>query len=131
MATAPTHKAPPASPVTKPATKPIATTLASAVRPKPTEPPLKATAAARSPTGKNDPDVELLSAIMKHLDQGAGKPAAAARSDQTIADLVKSCQTRDAIEALLCQRRICEGSWGKAQACPPHLAPKSAAAAAR
>lgn len=125
------RKAPPAPPVNKPATKPAAAPSAPAVRPKPTEPPLKATAAARSPTGKNDPDVELLSAIMKHLDQGAGKPAAAARSDQTIADLVNSCQTRDAIEALLCQRRICEGSWGKAQACPPHLAPKSAATAAR
>jgi hypothetical protein len=115
---------PPAKATTPPATK-----LAATARPKPasTKTPAKTTVAARSSTRKADPDVELLSAIMKHLDDGAGKAAAPARSAQTIAELVKSCQSRDAIEALLCQRRICEGSWGKAQACPVHLAPKSTA----
>lgn len=113
-------------PLAKTAAKPAAT-VAAATRPKPVSgaTPAKTTVAARSSTGKADPDVELLSAIMKHLDDGVGKAAAPARSAQTIAELVKSCQNRDAIEALLCQRRICEGSWGKAQACPMHLAPKS------
>lgn len=77
-----------------------------------------------------DPDVELLSAIMKHLNQGKGSalPPAPARSAQTIAELVRSCKTHDAIDELLCQRRICEGSWGKAQACPLSQAPQTAKA---
>lgn len=86
----------------------------------------KPTASAKA--GTRDPDVELLSAIMKHLGSGKGAADAAAptRSPQTIAELVKSCRTKDAIEALLCQRRICEGSWGKAQACPREQAPNAA-----
>lgn len=82
--------------------------------------------ATKKPNGR-DPDVELLSAIMKHLGEDAAPQAAPARSAQTIADLVKSCKRKDPIDAMLCQRRICEGSWGKAQACPPNLAPKVAA----
>lgn len=79
-----------------------------------------------------DPDVELLSAIMKHLNEGKGSATTAAppRSAQTIAELVRSCKTQDSINALLCQRRICEGSWGKAEACPMSQAPKSAQAQA-
>ncbi len=76
-----------------------------------------------------DPDVELLNAIMKHLGDEKGATGAA-RSPQTIAELVKSCRELDAIEAMLCRRRICEGSWGKAQACPMELAPKSTTRAA-
>jgi len=109
---APTKAAPPAA--SKPAAKSVGNV----------PPAGKPAATARSGASKVDPDVELLNAIMKHLDDGAGK--APARSARTIAELVKSCQSRDAIDALLCQRRICEGSWGKAQACPMHLAPKSA-----
>lgn len=100
------------------------------------------TAAAR-PGGAKDPDVELLNAIMKHLGDGktdgrgvsaggskaAGDAALAPRSAQTIAELVKSCKTKDSIEALLCQRRICEGSWGKAEACPSSRAPTATQAA--
>lgn len=87
--------------------------------------PAKATASAKE--GSRDPDVELLNAIMKHLGNGKGSAVTAAppRSPQTIAELVKSCRTKDAIEALLCQRRICEGSWGKAQACPREQAPNA------
>lgn len=87
--------------------------------------PAKATASAKE--GSRDPDVELLNAIMKHLGNGKGSEVTAAppRSPQTIAELVKSCRTKDAIEALLCQRRICEGSWGKAQACPREQAPNA------
>jgi hypothetical protein len=79
-----------------------------------------------------DPDVELLSAIMKHLNEGKGSATTAAptRSAQTIAELVRSCKTQDSINALLCQRRICEGSWGKAEACPKSQAPKTAQAQA-
>lgn len=72
-----------------------------------------------------DPDVELLDAIMKHMGDGRRTSAGSASSSQSIATLVKSCKAQDKIEALVCQRQICEGSWGKAQACPPNLAPKS------
>lgn len=113
--------------------RPVAPAEEVVVRKKPATPNEPATAKAgpnvrTAAAGKGDPDVELLSAIMKHLDEGKDK-VATNRSAQTIADLVKSCQTRDSIETLLCQRRICEGSWGKAQACPMHLAPRSAKAA--
>jgi hypothetical protein len=68
---------------------------------------------------------------MKHLGNGKSlkTPTAAAKPvppAQTIAELVNSCQTKDAIETLLCQRRICEGSWGKDDACPMNLAPQMA-----
>lgn len=107
-----------------PAPQPKSNAQASATAPKQTKP--AATASAQA--GGRDPDVELLSAIMKHLgdDKKPTTAAAPARSPQTIAELVKSCRTRDAIEALVCQRRICEGSWGKAQACPMDQAPKAA-----
>lgn len=92
-------------------------------------PPATRNAAA---TKGNDPDAELIGAIMKHLGSGATAIPAntPARSAQTIADLVRSCQGKDAIEALLCQRRICEGSWGKAQACPMSKAPQAIKASA-
>lgn len=90
---------------------------------------VKATEPAVKKPNAGDPDVELLSAIMKHLGDERGATGGPARSSQTIADLVKSCRGKDPIEALLCQRRICEGSWGKAQACPQNLAPKQTASA--
>ena len=90
---------------------------------------VKVTAPAVKKPNASDPDVELLSAIMKHLGDERGATGGPARSSQTIAELVKSCRGNDPIEALLCQRRICEGSWGKAQACPQNLAPKQTARA--
>lgn len=129
-----TPKSPKVSEAGKPQTKkPTATPPPPAkvvATQKPVSPgtPPRTPAVAPGLAGKQDPDVELLNAIMKHLNDGGAK-AAPTQSPQTIADLVRSCQTRDAIETLLCQRRICEGSWGKAQACPVDRAPKSAASA--
>jgi hypothetical protein len=107
-----------------PAPPPKADAQASASAPKQAKPSSGTSAKA----GNRDPDVELLNAIMKHLGDGKAATTAAAptRSPQTIAELVKSCRTKDAIEELMCQRRICEGSWGKAQACPKEQAPKAA-----
>jgi len=123
----PVAKAPKAASTTQTAQK--------SANPKPASKP--ATQAARSttppkPLGR-DPDAELIGAIMKHLGTGAAAVAAppSARSAQTIAELVQSCQSKDAIEALLCQRRICEGSWGKAQACPMSKAPQQVSATAK
>lgn len=90
---------------------------------------VKAAAPAVNRPNASDPDVELLSAIMKHLGDERGATGTSTRSSQTIAELVRSCRGNDPIEALLCQRRICEGSWGKAQACPQNLAPKQTARA--
>lgn len=89
----------------------------------------KTTSSTVNRPSASDPDVELLSAIMKHLGDERGSANASTRSSQTIAQLVKSCQGNDPIDTLLCQRRICEGSWGKAQACPMNLAPKQTARA--
>lgn len=126
-----------AAPAAK-ASKPASTSQAaqkSAASQKPASKP--ATQVARSttqpkPQGR-DPDAELIGAIMKHLGTGATAVAAppSARSAQTIAELVQSCQSKDAIEALLCQRRICDGSWGKAQACPMSQAPQQASVPAK
>lgn len=110
------------------ATPPTPAKVVAVQKPVSSGTPPRTAAAAQPATGKQDPDVELLNAIMKHLNDGGGK-AVPTRSPQTIADLVQSCQSRDAIETLLCQRRICEGSWGKAQACPVDRAPKSAVSA--
>jgi hypothetical protein len=91
----------------------------------------KAVAATSKKSTGPDPDVELLSAIMKHMgkDSDGATASIPTRSVQTIADLVKSCRAKDSGEALSCQRRICEGSWGKAQACPANLAPHMTAKA--
>lgn len=120
---------PAANKMAKTTAAPPKTKVAKATAPTVTKTAARPTAPASKKTSGRDPDVELLSAIMKHLGDENGTTAAPARSAQTIAELVKSCKGKDAIEALLCQRRICEGSWGKAQACPPNLAPKQTAKA--
>lgn len=120
---------PAANKTAKTTAAPPKTKVAKTTAPAVTKTAARPTAPASKKTSGRDPDVELLSAIMKHLGDENGTTAAPARSAQTIAELVKSCKGQDAIEALLCQRRICAGSWGKAQACPPNLAPKQTAKA--
>jgi hypothetical protein len=106
-----------------------------------TKPAVTAVAAARTPSksrpstsppsangATSDPDVALIDAIMKHMGDRQTPIDAGKHSPQTIAELVKTCQSKDSIEGLLCRRRICEGSWGKAQACPMELAPKKSSA---
>lgn len=85
----------------------------------------KATAAPN-----NDPDVALLSAMLATMSRDAnpasnGSPSA--QTQLTIAQLVQRCDMRgvkDAIETFECKRRICDGYWGKAEACPMSLSPK-------
>ena len=62
------------------------------------------------------------------VSTGAAANAAPAPADAkprvefSIATLVRDCTARaDKQEALACRRRICEGYWGKAQACPREL----------
>jgi hypothetical protein len=87
-----------------------------------------------------DSDVDLIAAMVAHL-QGTGKapPAAqatttrAAKSERpvTIAKLVRDCKRLEGAAAVQCRRQICDGYWGKAQACPARLAPSKALSVAR
>lgn len=99
-------------------------------------------AAARSSNTK-DPDVDLLAALMAHVattgaqNGGAGaqkvsvvssgtssREPAKSLDEPTIATLVKRCESLGPEESRECRRRICDGYWGKAQACPSKLAPR-------
>ncbi len=83
-----------------------------------------------------DPDVDLLAALMAHAASPAsaaqkpvhrradGREKAGAPDDLSIAKLVQRCEEMQGSKAAECRRRICEGYWGKAQACP---APRPAA----
>lgn len=83
-----------------------------------------------------DPDAELLTAMLGGADNDARIAAAATaaapganpalRNVGTIAGLVRGCTAMpDAKAGSVCRQRICDGYWGKAQACPQSLAPKS------
>ena len=74
-----------------------------------------------------DPDIVLLTALLAHVSRDAQGAPRASQADLTIAQVVQRCEARggaDSPEARDCRRRICEGYWGKAQACPARLAPK-------
>jgi hypothetical protein len=78
-----------------------------------------------SSSGK-DADTLLLSALLAHVSRDAQGAPAAPQAQQTIAQIVQRCEARgkDTVQTSECRRRICDGYWGKAQACPAHLAPK-------
>ena len=87
---------------------------------------VKAKPAARSNRG-TDSDVELLEAMVAHLQgqdraPGTGAPTADTRP-QTIARLVQDCKQLGPEQLRLCRQQICEGYWGRAQACPVELDP--------
>ena len=95
-----------------------------------------ATRSRSSTAASADSDVELIAAVIRHVDGGQlGAPAAGrtatskagreAEGDASIASLVARCKSQGGAEALACRRRICDGYWGKAEACPAHLAPAS------
>jgi len=86
----------------------------------------EAAAAAAGP----DPDAELVAAIMARLETRGGSATASRGPDRsnTIAALVRDCQALpDPADALACRRRICDGYWGQAQACPKSLVPSAKA----
>jgi hypothetical protein len=85
----------------------------------------KSTAAPR--TANNDPDAELVAAIMA---RSSGDPVTGNERGSSIAALVRDCNALpDSGSALACRRRICDGYWGKAQACPKSMAPQASATA--
>ncbi|MFO1339933.1 MAG: hypothetical protein U1F53_17190 [Burkholderiaceae bacterium] len=86
-----------------------------------------------------DPDAELVAAIMARMEgsrvasERGSSPVSSERTSSdrssTIAALVRDCDAlSDTGAALACRRRICDGYWGKAQACPRSMAPPAAAA---
>lgn len=86
----------------------------------------KGAAAQRDAT---DPDAELVAAIMA---RSSGDPVTGSGIERgsSIAALVRDCNALpDSGSALACLRRICDGYWGKAQACPKSMAPQAAAEA--
>ena len=72
---------------------------------------------AAGPNGK-DADIALLSALLAHVSRNAQSAPLAAPDQMTIAQVVQRCEARGGQEARECRRRICEGYWGKADACP-------------
>ena len=74
-----------------------------------------------------DADILLLSALLAHVSRDAQGAPTGSQAQQTIAQIVQRCEARgskDSAESSECRRRICDGYWGKAQACPANLAPK-------
>lgn len=118
---------PPAQAAQHPLPQPKLTSKVAASPPPRRNPPSAATQTAKARPGpaktNKDPDVVLLDALIARMGARSSVP-----STQTISELVKICQSTDSIEALLCRRRICDGYWGKAQACPADLAPRRRAA---
>ena len=104
-------------------------------RPASKEPALAAAGARSSGGNGRDSDVDLIAAMVDHL-QGTNKPSlptasASTRAGKgerpvTIAKLVRDCKRLGGAEAVQCRRQICDGYWGKAQACPARLAPATA-----
>ena len=103
------------------------------------KPPAAALAAAPK-AAVGDADVELLAALMAHPNltgpvtaskaqqAGVAPEPAKRRDDSNIATLIQRCASRPSKqESLACRRRICQGYWGKAEACPKALAPAATA----
>lgn len=83
-------------------------------------------AAPRSASVRDrDSDVELLTAMMAHIEgETSGRSAPSPTTQpKTIAQLVHGCGRLGSAEATQCRRKICDGYWGKAQACPAQQAP--------
>jgi hypothetical protein len=75
-------------------------------------------------SNNRDADIVLLSALLAHVSRDGQAGPLASNDQSTIAQIVQRCEARGGEESRQCRRRICEGYWGKAQACPAHLAPK-------
>lgn len=85
------------------------------------------TGEAGATSASKDADILLLSALLAHVSRDAQGAPTGAQAQQTIAQIVQRCEARggkDTVETSECRRRICDGYWGKAQACPANLAPK-------
>lgn len=85
------------------------------------------TASAKA-AGKDDPDADLLAALVARTKPADKKAAAqkaqvvptktAATTGGSLAARVKECSERGFFEDQLCRWRVCDGHWGKDPACP-------------
>lgn len=85
------------------------------------------TASAKA-SGKDDPDADLLAALVARTKPADKKTAAqkgqvvptrtAATTGGSLAARVKDCSERGFFEDQLCRWRVCDGHWGKDPACP-------------
>lgn len=81
----------------------------------------------RPAIGGPDADVLLLSALLDHVSNEGRAMLPASSRQVTLAQVVRRCEARSgrsAAQARECRQRICEGYWGKAEACPMRLAPE-------
>jgi hypothetical protein len=82
-------------------------------------------AASSATASKDDPDADLLAALVartkpadtKSASSGTTKVSASA-GDPKLAERVKECGTRGFFEDQLCRWRVCDGHWGKDPSCP-------------
>ncbi|KVG61142.1 hypothetical protein [Burkholderia pseudomultivorans] len=85
-------------------------------------------APVRTAGAKDDPDADLLAALVARTKPADKKTAAqkaqavptktAASAGGSLAARVKECSQRGFFEDQLCRWRVCEGQWGKDPACP-------------
>ncbi|MDR8729420.1 phage tail protein [Burkholderia pseudomultivorans] len=85
-------------------------------------------APVRTAGAKDDPDADLLAALVARTKPADKKAAAqkgqavptrtAASAGGSLAARVKECAQRGFFEDQLCRWRVCEGQWGKDPACP-------------
>ncbi|TPQ46284.1 phage tail protein, partial [Burkholderia ubonensis] len=79
-------------------------------------------------SAKDDPDADLLAALVARTKPADKKAAAqkaqaaptktAATTGGSLAARVKECEQRGFFEDQLCRWRVCDGHWGKDPACP-------------
>ncbi|RQR38943.1 MULTISPECIES: phage tail protein [unclassified Burkholderia] len=84
--------------------------------------------ASAKASGKDDPDADLLAALVARTKPADKKVAAqkgqvvptktAAATGGSLASRVKDCAERGFFEDQLCRWRVCDGHWGKDPACP-------------
>ncbi|OXH86278.1 phage tail protein, partial [Burkholderia multivorans] len=82
----------------------------------------------RTASAKDDPDADLLAALVARTKPADKKAAAqkaqpvptkaAAATGGSLAARVKECSERGFFEDQLCRWRVCDGHWGKDPACP-------------
>lgn len=82
---------------------------------------------APSKPAQDDLDVLVVAALLGPTRERSVDAAAPVVSQPSIASLIRQCRALKPREASACRRQICEGYWGKAQACPVPAASRKTA----
>jgi hypothetical protein len=112
-----------------------AKTAAPTPRPGTRPPPPTEASKPRAGKGREDPDIDLVAAIIARLDRrgsdpdGPARPSAASPSHAGPAGIdarLQKCSAgRDPAEARQCRGKACDGHRGKVDACPASRIPKT------